>query len=160
MKTESFSFSYQIFSEKSELPSDLQQLLQLAEEARQRAYAPYSSFQVGAAALLDNGKIITGNNQENVAFPSGMCAERVAIFYAMAQFPDAKILKIAISGVNTIVPKKEAVTPCGSCRQAILEYEMKQKNAIEILCSGADGDILVFRSVRELLPFCFDSLSH
>lgn len=160
MKTETFSFSYQIFSKKEELSATWQELLQLAEQARQRAYAPYSSFQVGAAALLDNGEIITGNNQENVAFPSGMCAERVAIFYAMAQFPQAKILKIAISGVNTITPKKESVTPCGSCRQAILEYEMKQKSAVEILCSGAESEILIFSSVRQLLPFCFDSLTH
>lgn len=156
MKTDLFSFSYKKFDQLTQLPPDLQQLMQKAIEARQKAYAPYSSFVVGAAILLDIGEIITGNNQENAAYPSGMCAERVAIFYAMAQFPKANILKIAITGTSILSQRLEPVTPCGSCRQAILEYEVTKNQPIELICMGATGEVLVIPSVKNLLPFCFD----
>lgn len=156
MKADLFSFTYHKYNNITELPAHLQTLMQKAVEVRQNAYIPYSSFAVGAAVLLDNGEIITGNNQENAAYPSGTCAERVAIFYAMAQFPNAKILAIAISGTSTKKEKDNPVTPCGSCRQAILEYESIKKHPIEILCMGATGEILVIPSVKNLLPFCFD----
>lgn len=158
MEEKIFSFSYKKYANINELPTDLRMLMQKAVEARQRAYAPYSSFVVGASILLDNGEIISGNNQENAAFPSGLCAERVAIFYAMAQYPNAKILKIAITGTKIDSLKETPVTPCGNCRQAILEYESVKKHPIEILCMGATGEILVVSSVSELLPFCFDKL--
>lgn len=156
METKIHSFSYKKYDNINDLPVDLQTLMLEAIKIRNQAYVPYSSFAVGAAILLDNGKIITGNNQENAAFPSGTCAERVAIFYAMAQYPKAKIIKIAITGTNINIPKNEPVTPCGNCRQAILEYESVKKQPIEILCMGATGEVLVVSSVKDFLPFCFD----
>lgn len=141
-----------------ELSAEDATLMQKAIEARQNAYAPYSGFGVGAAVLLDNSTIVQGSNQENAAFPSGLCAERVAIYHAMANYPEAKILKIAVSGGDFQTPKNEPVTPCGSCRQSILEYETSKKSPITIFCMGTQGAVLEVQSVRDLLPFCFDEL--
>lgn len=130
-------------------------LVEAAREATARSYAPYSNFRVGAAILLDNGETVEGSNQENVAFPSGTCAERSACFYAHARYPQARFLKIAIAargtdGEFTAVP----TAPCGSCRQALLEYEMLAGGAVEVLLAGRDR---VYRlpSVVATLPFAF-----
>ncbi len=127
-----------------------------AIQARHKAYAPYSNFTVGCALLLDNGVIVTGNNQENAAYPSGLCAERVAIFYAGAQYPGAAILKMAI----TASPKDDSfhkpVPPCGACRQSIAEYENNQKNPIELFFMGAAGKVMKSNSISDLLPLIFD----
>ena len=101
-----------------------------AKSMLKSAYAPYSGFLVGAAVHLENGEIITGNNQENVAYPSGMCAERVAIFYAKSQFPNTKINSIAVSAISKNFLIEDVVSPCGSCRQVISEYEVKQNENI------------------------------
>ncbi len=127
-----------------------------AEEIRKKAYAPYSKFRVGAAILLDNNKIIVGSNQENAAFPSGLCAERVALFQAGSIYPEAKILKIAISAKSderiTTIP----IPPCGACRQSIAEYEIKQNNPIEIYFMGETGVIYKSESLKNMLPLLFD----
>ena len=127
-----------------------------AIDIRKKAYAPYSNFRVGAAVLLKNGQIFVGSNQENAAYPSGLCAERTALFYAKANYPEAKIIKIAISGDHMEHPKGEITTPCGNCRQALLEYECTQGSPITVLCVSSKGKVLEIPSVKNLLPFCFD----
>ncbi|MDP5001278.1 cytidine deaminase [Flavobacterium sp.] len=127
-----------------------------AFEARSKAYAPYSKFTVGAAILLDNGVIVQGSNQENAAYPSGLCAERVAIFYAGSTYPDAKIVKMFITASPQDRELTEPIPPCGSCRQVIAEYEFKQDIPIEIFFMGAVGEIYKSDSLKNLLPFVFD----
>jgi cytidine deaminase len=127
-----------------------------AFEARSKAYAPYSKFTVGAAILLDNGVVVKGSNQENAAYPSGLCAERVAIYYAGANYPDAKIVKMFITASPQDRDLELPIPPCGSCRQAIAEYEFKQDISIEIFFMGAKGDIYKSDSLKNLLPFVFD----
>jgi cytidine deaminase len=127
-----------------------------AFEARSKAYAPYSKFTVGAAILLDNGLVVKGSNQENAAYPSGLCAERVAIYYAGANYPDAKIVKMFITASPQDRDLELPIPPCGSCRQAIAEYEFKQDISIEIFFMGAKGDIYKSDSLKNLLPFVFD----
>lgn len=146
----------QVYESASELSEDIQYLMQKAVEARNRAYAPYSKFNVGAALLLDTGEIILGNNQENASYPSGLCAERTAIYYAGAQFPEATILRMAITASSQNKPTTEPIPPCGACRQAIAEYEIKQKLPIEIYFMGETGKVAKSKSLENLLPFVFD----
>jgi len=127
-----------------------------AIETRKKAYAPYSKFRVGAALLLDNGKIVLGSNQENAAYPSGLCAERVAIFSAGTLYPDAKMVKIAISATSDTNPTLTPIPPCGACRQSISEYEIKQEAAIELYFMGESGSIYKSDSLKNLLPLVFD----
>lgn len=138
-----------------ELPPDDRRLLELAREATERSYAPYSHFRVGAAILLDNGEIITGANQENVAYPSGTCAERSACYYAHARYPMARFRSIAIAARGTDGEfVSHPVAPCGACRQALLEYEMLAGAPVEVLLCGKDK---VYRlpSVVSTLPLAF-----
>lgn len=130
--------------------------MEQAIEVRKNAYAPYSKFKVGTALLLDNGKIILGSNQENAAYPSGLCAERVAIFQAGAIYPDAKILKMAITAASDTNQTKAPIPPCGSCRQSIAEYEIKQETPIAIYFMGEIGAVYKSDSIKNLLPFMFD----
>ena len=128
-----------------------------AKSMLKSAYAPYSGFLVGAAVHLENGEIITGNNQENVAYPSGMCAERVAIFYAKSQFPNTKINSIAVSAISKNFLIEDVVSPCGSCRQVISEYEVKQNENIRILLHQSDDSVIIIKSISDLLPLMFIS---
>ncbi len=128
-----------------------------AQEARERAYAPYSRFKVGAALAMANGTVVTGNNQENAAFPSGLCAERVAIFSAGAQFPDQPITAMALTARSLSQELQSPTPPCGACRQAIAEYELKQKQPIAIYFMGEMGKIAKASSIKDLLPLVFDS---
>lgn len=140
-----------------ELESSESALLGQAKEAAKRAYAPYSGFRVGAALRLGNGQVITGNNQENAAYPSGLCAERVAIFAASAMHPGEVIESIAITidtdGQKVIDP----VPPCGACRQVIAEYENKQQKKIRITFAGETGRIIQVEGIESLLPMTFNS---
>ena len=145
-----------IFESINELPTIVNGLMNKAIETKQNAYAPYSKFKVGAAFLLDDGTIITGNNQENAAYPSGMCAERVAIWKVSSDFPNKKILKLAISASSSSQILKEPVAPCGACRQTLSEYEIKQKDKIEVYFMGEEGEIIQTDSVLDLLPIAFD----
>ena len=144
------------FDSIEELPSIVNGLMKKAIEAKQNAYAPYSKFKVGAALLLDDGSIITGNNQENAAYPSGICAERVAIWKVSSEFPTKKILKLAISASSSSQILKVPVAPCGACRQTLSEYEIKQKDKIEVYFMGEEGEIIKTESVLDLLPIAFD----
>ena len=147
---------FEVFESIQELPNEIQNLMQEAVAIRKTAYAPYSNFKVGAAILLDNGKIILGSNQENAAYPSGLCAERVAIFYAGSTFPNAKIVKMFITASPQDRDLEEPIPPCGSCRQAIAEYEFKQDAPIAIFFMGAKGDIYKSDSLKNILPLVFD----
>jgi cytidine deaminase len=141
----------------SSLNSEEKDMVNRAKNSLDDAYAPYSGFLVGATVLLENGEIISGNNQENVAYPSGLCAERVAIFYAGAKFPNIKIKTIAITAVSKKFEIQDIISPCGACRQAIAEYEVKQEDDIRILLHNPDDSILIVNSISDLLPFMFKS---
>jgi cytidine deaminase len=147
---------FDVFETIQELPTDIQNLMHEAVAIRKTAYAPYSHFKVGAAILLDNGEIILGSNQENAAYPSGLCAERVAVFYAGAKYPEAKILKMAISAASDNTTTSAPIPPCGACRQSIAEYEIKQNTPIEIYFMGEIGSIYKSDSLKNLLPLLFD----
>ena len=157
MKEIAITSKINVFESIQELPQMEQNILQKAIDVRKNAYAPYSKFRVGAAILLENEEIVTGSNQENAAYPSGLCAERIAIFHAGAVFPDVKILKIIITAASdnniTTVP----VPPCGACRQTIAEYEIRQNTPIEIFYTGETGEIYQSESLKNLLPFMFDN---
>ncbi len=142
-----------------ELPVDHVTLVMRAREATGSAYTPYSGFRVGAALLLESGMVVTGNNQENAAYPSGNCAERIALFYANSQFPDQAVTAMAISGIDKQGNRTEIpVYPCGACRQVILESETRfGVNMVLYFDSGAK--IRSVRSVREILPLYFDQSS-
>ncbi|MDE6494221.1 MAG: cytidine deaminase [Bacteroidales bacterium] len=139
-----------------DLPQADKELLAKAAQMAQTAYAPYSHFKVGAALRLKNGKVITGSNQENAAYPSGLCAERVAVFSAAANHPDQPIEALAIT-VSANKNVDHPIAPCGACRQSILEYEHKFKEPIRVILRGSSGKIAVFNSIESLLPFQFNS---
>ena len=144
-------------TDKKSLSQEENNLVDFAIKSLESAYAPYSGFLVGTSLLLENGEMICGNNQENVAYPSGLCAERVAIYYAGSQFPNLKIKKIAISAMSKKFNFTDVVSPCGSCRQAIAEYEIKQEDNIKILLHHSNDDIIIVNSVSDLLPLMFKS---
>lgn len=156
MKEISITTQFKAFDSTKDLPNDIQDLMTQAVEVRKNAYAPYSKFRVGVAIILDNGKVVLGSNQENAAYPSGLCAERVAIFYAGAMYPDAKLLKMAITAASDTNQTTAPIPPCGSCRQSIAEYEIKQETPIEIYFMGEIGAIYKSESLKNLLPFMFD----
>ena len=156
MKDIIISTQFSVFESVQELPIDIQNLMIQAVAIRKNAYAPYSQFRVGAALLLDNGKIILGSNQENAAYPSGLCAERVAVFQAGSIYPRAKILKMAITAASDTNQTTAPIPPCGACRQSIAEYEIKQDTPIEIYFMGEIGAIYKSDSLKNLLPFMFD----
>ncbi|RTY64287.1 cytidine deaminase [Flavobacterium sp. GSP27] len=156
MKEIIITTQFKAFDAIEDLPNDIQNLMGQAVEIRKKAYAPYSKFRVGAALLLDNGKIVLGSNQENAAYPSGLCAERVAIFHAGAVYPEAKILKMAITAASDTNTTSTPIPPCGSCRQSIAEYEIRQETPIEIYFMGEIGTIYKSESLKNLLPFMFD----
>jgi len=156
MKEISVTSSFLIYDSIKELSNDVQDLMKQAIEIRKKAYAPYSQFRVGTAILLDNGKIILGSNQENAAYPSGLCAERVAIFHAGSVYPEAKIITMAITAASDTNQTTAPIPPCGSCRQSIAEYEIKQESPIEIYFMGEIGEVYKSTSLKNLLPFMFD----
>ena len=143
-----------VLAKLDELAADDQELVQMAMKATDKSYAKYSHFRVGAALLLADGSVVIGANQENAVFPLGLCAERTAIFAAQAQRPDQPILKIAIAAQNANGFMANPVSPCGSCRQVILEMEERYEQPIRILLYGTTG-VYVINSVRDLLPLCF-----
>jgi len=145
-----------VYDSVEELPYSAQELMNRAIETKRNAYAPYSKFKVGAALLLDNGKVVTGNNQENAAYPSGMCAERVAIWKASSEYPNSKVIQLAISASSSTQITKEPVAPCGACRQTLSEYEIKQDNKIEVFFMGEVGKVIKTNSLLDLLPIAFD----
>lgn len=154
VKTKEVTVQYKVFDSFEDLPKEVKSLMNKAIEAREKAYAIYSNFKVGAAVLLGNKEVVIGSNQENAAFPSGLCAERVAIFQASSLYPNEKIKIIAISG-SSENPTNEPVSPCGACRQSMAEYEIRQQEAIVVFFMGASGKVVQVNSIHDLLPFSF-----
>jgi len=146
-----------ILAHLSELSAEEQQLVANAKSALKTAYAPYSGFLVGASVLLENGEIINGSNQENVAYPSGLCAERVALFYAGAKYPDVKVKTVAVSVLSKNFEVTDVISPCGACRQVMAEYEDKQEQAIKVILHSPTDEVLIANTVEDLLPFMFKS---
>lgn len=139
----------------NELNDTDKNIVERAKKATETSYAPYSRFNVGAAVLLENGEIISGSNQENAAFPSGTCAERTTIFYASAHFPGVRFCKLAIAAFTEGDFIEEPISPCGACRQAILEYEKLGGQPIEILLAGRNK-VYKINGIRSLLPLSFE----
>jgi len=146
------------FGTFDELSADDQHLIQTAIAATENSYSPYSRFQVGAALRLANGKEVMGANQENAAFPSGLCAERSAIFAAQSNYPDQPVTALAIAARNEYGLMHDPIVPCGACRQVILEIEDRYKQPIRIFLYGTGG-VYVINTVKELLPLHFVSES-
>lgn len=146
-----------VYEDRKEIPDSILKLITAAEQAAAGAYAPYSRFQVGAALLLENGETVTGSNQENAVYPCGLCAERTAAFAASARYPNVPFMMLAITAINPDVPLSRPVSPCGSCRQALHEYQKRFGRPIEIILSGQTGPVYRFCSVEDLLPYTFDA---
>lgn len=143
------SINYKEYQDKKDLDAPLCSLIEAAQKASEGAYAPFSNFHVGAAILLDNGKILSANNQESEALPSGMCAERALLYYYQANFSQHKIVAMAL-----FAPKSKAISPCGACRQVIYDTEKRQSKNIQIIMATNNGGTIV-ASAKELLPFTF-----
>jgi cytidine deaminase len=152
---ERFSISYNSYGSINELIPTDKKLLKKAEEILEEAFSVYSGFSVGAAALLDNGEIIAANNQENIAYPSSMCAERVLFYFCKANYPNCIIEKVAITvkAVEKIID--EPISPCGACRQVMFEYERNQQKSIKILLKGEVGKVYELSCIEDLLPLAF-----
>ncbi len=155
MNTREIKIKITEFSGIQELPEEEQRLLQQAAKSASHSYAPYSEFHVGAAVLLDNGKVVCGSNQENAAYPAGLCAERVALFYANSEYPDAKVRALAISAHADHFLIDKPISPCGTCRQVIAETESRQKSKIKILMQGETGPVNMTEGIGNLLPLTF-----
>ena len=154
MKTLDLISRITVYEDRSELPAEWLDLLEKAHEAAKKAYSPYSNFKVGAAVLLNNGEVITGNNQENASYPCGLCAERTALYYANAQHPNTPVEAIAIAAKNADGFLKTPITPCGACRQSLLETENRFNQKITVYLYGTEG-IYRVDSIADLLPLQF-----
>jgi cytidine deaminase len=155
MTEREIKFTLRVFANTSELSQEDANLLAKAKNALQNSYSPYSNFKVAAAVLLGNGETVTGTNQENAAFPVGICAEGTALSAASALYPLIPVKKIAItvkSGTHTV---NHPVAPCGICRQKILEYETRFNSNIEIVMMGEEGVVHSVKSVKDILPLNF-----
>ncbi|MCB0516136.1 MAG: cytidine deaminase [Chitinophagales bacterium] len=155
MRTEKIDIHLHILTRSEIQDPALLGLFEACKAACKNAYAPYSGFRVGAAVLMENGEIVIGNNQENAAYPSGLCAERVAVFQAGALFPDTPIKAIAITIDYEKFPTQNWVFPCGSCRQSLVEYERRYDHSIKVYLLGKNGEIAYVDDVASLLPFVF-----
>ena len=151
-----YEFEYELVDHAGLLPISDQDLLNAAIKATETAYAPYSNFKVGAAALLSTGQIIIGSNQESASFPVGICAERTLLNSIGSQYPQATIISIAISYDPLNKPSTEPISPCGMCRQSLLDYENRYQAPIKIILAGKSGQVMVLPSAAHLLPFGFD----
>lgn len=148
--------SFEVYLSEVDLRSEDRSLLEKAIEAAKNGYAPYSKFFVGAALLLENTVIITGNNQENAAYPSGTCAERTAVFYASSQYPNARIKSIAIAYHSDSNQFQDPISPCGACRQVLAEYESRSGEPIRVIMGSKSGKIYITKSIESLLPMMFN----
>ncbi|MCW3080238.1 cytidine deaminase [Segetibacter sp.] len=155
MKKEDYTFSFEVYDSIDELNEHDAWLLNQAREVTQHAYAPYSHFQVGAIARLDNGQIVAGSNQENASFPVGLCAERVLLASAASLFPKVPIETIAISYHNENGESDHPISPCGMCRQSLLEYESRVKHPIRVILGGLEGQVYIIDRAAMLLPLSF-----
>ncbi len=155
MEEKKYGFSYQVYKDSTELSAADAALLEKARATTDNAYAPYSQFHVGAVALLENGAFVSGTNQENASYPVGICAERVLLGNAATLYPGVKISSLAISYNSDQVPSDHPVSPCGMCRQALLEYENRLEHPIRLILGGMTGEVFVIPKADQLLPFAF-----
>ncbi len=155
METQKISFEFEEYGSIGELTPEDAQLLEAARNATHIAYAPYSRFQVGAVAKLTNGKTVTGTNQENASYPVGICAERVLLSAASSLYPGVPIETIAISYHNNLGVSNRPISPCGICRQSLVEYELRLQYPIRLLLAGEEGKVLVIAKASQLLPLGF-----
>lgn len=155
MQQHQHNFQFEVYNSIEELSHDDAQLLKKAKEATSLAYAPYSNFQVGAAAKLLNGEIVAGSNQENASFPVGLCAEQVLLASISTLHPNIPIHSIAISYRNNNGQSNHPISPCGICRQTLLEYQSRLKNPIRLILGGLQGKVYVIASAGLLLPLSF-----
>ena len=157
MKEIKICSNFKVYDSIDDLNDQIKVLFNEAKLIRESAYSEYSKFSVGAAVLLENGKILCGSNQENSSYPSGLCAERTVLFYANSKYPNTKIKEIAIIAGSINKINEIPVAPCGSCRQVISEFQTKQKSDIGLYFKGEKGKIIYTDSINNLLPFKFDS---
>ncbi|MDP4263151.1 MAG: cytidine deaminase [Bacteroidota bacterium] len=155
MKEHKFEFQYDVYNDISELKKEDAELLAKARSVTKQAYAPYSNFFVGAIAKLNNGETVAGTNQENASYPVGICAERVLLGNAATLYPGTGIDTIAISYDSKEVSSNHPISPCGMCRQALLEYETRTEKPIRLILAGQEGKVYIVKTVRFLLPFAF-----
>lgn len=153
MNKKSLNIEYLEYDSVKLMDIEERDLITQADENLKNAYAPYSKFKVSAVCQMEDGVVVKGTNQENGAYPSGLCAERVAIFSAKSQFPDKKVDKIV---VTTELTTNSPVSPCGACRQVLIEYELSQNQSIELIMKSRDSKVWKFKSVKDILPFAFD----
>ena len=151
-------FTVEIYASASELIDSDAGLLTRAKEITKQAYAPYSNFKVGAAAILADGTIVTGTNQENASYPVGICAERVLLSAVASQFTNAGIITMAISYDNLNGESNRPISPCGICRQSLAEYEDRTHQPIRIILSGLNGEVYIIEKASQLLPLTFSLL--
>ncbi len=156
MATKKITIEFEEYTSPNQLSESDKELLNRAIEATKGSYSPYSGFSVGAALRLSNGEILSGSNQENAAFPSGLCAERTAIFYAHANYPSENIETIAVTAVKDGKMLPDPTFPCGACRQVMAESQMRAGKGIRVIVGG-ERSIIVFPAVEALLPFNFDN---
>ncbi len=157
MKENKFEFQYEIYDDISELDEKDAWLLTEARTVTEQAYAPYSRFHVGAVAILENGEVVAGTNQENASYPVGICAERVLLGSVGTLHPNMAVKSMAISYNSEDVRSDHPISPCGMCRQALLEYETRTKKPIRLILSGQEGKVYIIKTARFLLPFAFTS---
>jgi cytidine deaminase len=155
MRREEFTFSFEVYDNVEELTREDALLLNSAKAATKNAYAPYSHFRVGTAAILQNGEIITGSNQENASFPAGICAERTLLSAAASRYPGVAIDTLAISYDNEYGPSDRPISPCGICRQSLQEFEQRTGRPIRLILGGREGTIFVLLRSSLLLPLAF-----
>ncbi len=152
------NINYQLFPTTDSLNEEEKGLLEKALSVCVDAYAPYSKFKVGASVLLGNGQVIIGSNQENIAYPSGLCAERVALFHCGSNYPNETVEVLCIVAKGNLLPVDRLLSPCGGCRQVMVEVEERQKQPFKVIIVSQDGRVLIFERAKDLLPFVFGSL--
>jgi cytidine deaminase len=157
MKENKYEFQYEVFNDITELEEKDAWLLTEARTVTEQAYAPYSNFHVGAVAILENGEVVAGTNQENASYPVGICAERVLLGSVATLHPKVPIKTIAISYSSKETKSDHPISPCGMCRQSLLEYETRTKKQIRLILSGQEGKVFIIKTASFLLPFAFTS---
>jgi cytidine deaminase len=155
VKSKELKINLEVYGSVAEMSAEDAALVQYAKAATENAYAPYSHFQVGAAVLLENGEVVVGSNQENGAYPSGLCAERTALFYAGAKYPNVPVKAIALAAQAGGSFCERSVYPCGACRQVMLESEMRGGKPMRVIMAG-ENEVQALHSAHDLLPLSFD----
>lgn len=155
MKNELFEFSYEVYDSSAELSDKDRTLLEAARQATNKSHAPYSQFHVGAAALLANGEVINGGNQENASFPASLCAEGVVLAAASAAFPGQPIESLAVSYHAHDRPSTHPISPCGICRQSLEEFKKKTGSPVRLILGGMEGKVIIISDASLLMPLAF-----